>query len=178
MDSTNSKAPCCMHSPIRFLLTTKHFVSSNRPIAYRLVFFVGCSCSSLYISWIHNGGSRPELSARLAKVPESAKRPLPRAWKGEWAALAVGVSRTTPGMKNEMAEVDALWEVYQEHPAIGGLPSFPHVGTCCSKIAFEKDKASKNNPENRLIFILENFPPRGSVDSFAPSTPGATILQR
>eukprot|EP00614_Pseudopedinella_elastica_P022306 CAMPEP_0172628010 /NCGR_PEP_ID=MMETSP1068-20121228/159350_1 /TAXON_ID=35684 /ORGANISM="Pseudopedinella elastica, Strain CCMP716" /LENGTH=142 /DNA_ID=CAMNT_0013438059 /DNA_START=21 /DNA_END=447 /DNA_ORIENTATION=+ len=95
----------------------------------------------------------------------SAKRSFPKTWGGESAAVADDILRTTPGMENEMAELHALWEVYQERPAVGGLPSFVHVGTCSSKDPFEKFKASKDNPKKRVVVCLGNFPPHGAYNS-------------
>ena len=85
LDSTNSKLPgsksdinseslrrwekllvACTLQFFRFLLTTKALCLFKQ--TYRLS--DAGVCSSLYISWIHNGGNRPELSVKAATVPE------------------------------------------------------------------------------------------------------------
>ena len=84
LDSTNSKLPGsksdinseslrrwekllveCTLQFLRFLLTKKALCLFKQ--TYRLS--NAGVCSSLYISWIHNGGNRPELSVKAATVP-------------------------------------------------------------------------------------------------------------
>ena len=149
-----------------FSLQRKHFVSSNRPIAYRMLAFVRLC---IFLGFIM-AATDPSSASRQQQY-QGAKRPLPTNWEGDPDALANDILRT-PGMEKVIAELDDLRKVYPEHPAIGGLDSFVHVGTCCSKGSFAKFKAPNDNPKNRSIVCFGNFPPIGADNSYASSPCG------